>query len=113
MLFRSSFALYSDASIYEMVGGAYKVTLVAASVPLIAGLFWARATTQGALMAMAFGMLTWLSLEYNYQETDFWPPQLVGFLMSTFGMLAGSLLPQVIGLRRESAERSVTGAQNA
>jgi SSS family solute:Na+ symporter len=82
-------------------------------VPLIAGLFWSRATTQGALLAIGFGLLSWLSLEYSYQETDFWPPQLVGLLMSTFGMLAGSLLPQVIGLRRESAERSVTGAQNA
>ena len=98
-----AFALYSDASIYEMVGGAYKVTLVAASVPLIAGLFWSRATTQGALLAIAFGLLSWLSLEYNYQETDFWPPQLVGLLLSALGMIVGSLLPQVIGVRPQSA----------
>ncbi len=109
----ATFALYSDASIYEMVGSAYKVTLVAASVPLIAGLFWARATTQGALLAIGFGLLSWLSLEYSYQETDFWPPQLVGLLMSVFGMLVGSLLPQVIGLRREPAECSATAVQNA
>ncbi|MDP3813954.1 sodium:solute symporter family protein [Pseudomonas sp.] len=97
----ATFALYSDASIYEMVGSAYKVTLVAASVPLIAGLFWKRATTQGALLAIAFGLLSWLSLEFTYQESDFWPPQLVGLLLSAFGMLVGSLLPQVIGLRGE------------
>lgn len=96
-----SFALYSDASIYEMVGSAYKVTLVAASVPLIAGLFWSRATTQGALLAITFGLLSWLSLEYSYQDSDFWPPQLVGLLLSALGMLVGSLLPQVIGQRRE------------
>ncbi len=42
------FALLSNASIYEMVGNAYKVTLVAAVVPLFFGLFWKRATTQGA-----------------------------------------------------------------
>jgi solute:Na+ symporter, SSS family len=108
-----SFALYSNASIYEMVGGAYKVTLVAASVPLIAGLFWARATTQGALLAIGFGLLSWLSLEFNYQDGDFWPPQLVGLMMSVFGMLVGSLLPQVIGVKRESTVRSAAGAEHA
>jgi SSS family solute:Na+ symporter len=108
-----SFALYSNASIYEMVGSAYKVTLVAASVPLIAGLFWAPATTQGALLAIGFGLLSWLSLEFNYQDSDFWPPQLVGLMMSTLGMLAGSLLPQVIGLKRERTVSGVTGAENA
>jgi SSS family solute:Na+ symporter len=107
------FALYSDASIYEMVGGAYKVTLVAASVPLIAGLFWSRATTQGAMLASAFGLVSWLGFEYSYQEADLWPPQLVGLLMSAFGMVVGSLLPQVIGLKREHAERSPAGVENA
>jgi hypothetical protein len=58
-------------------------------------------------------LLSWLALEFNYQETDFWPPQLVGLMMSTFGMLVGSLLPQVIGLKREQAVRSATGAQGA
>lgn len=107
----AAFALYSDASIYEMVGSAYKVTLVAASVPLIAGLFWSRATTQGALLAIGFGLLSWLSLEFTYQESDFWPPQLVGLLLSAFGMLVGSLLPQVIGLR--GAPLPVGNAQSA
>ena len=59
--------------------------------------------TQGALLAIAFGLLSWLSLEYNYQETDFWPPQLVGLLLSALGMIVGSLLPQVIGVRPQSA----------
>ena len=35
--------------IYEMVSGAYQVTLVGAFVPLVAGLYWRRATTQGAM----------------------------------------------------------------
>ncbi|HEX5844419.1 MAG TPA: sodium:solute symporter family protein [Pseudomonas sp.] len=107
----ASFALYSDASIYEMVGNAYKVTLVAASVPLIAGLFWSRATTQGALLASTFGLLSWLSLEFTYQDSDFWPPQLVGLLLSAFGMLAGSLLPQLITPRSEPL--ALGRAQNA
>ncbi len=66
-----TFALYSDASIYEMVGNAYKVTLVAAVVPLFAGLFWKRATTQGALVAIAFGLCSWIYLEYSWTEEAF------------------------------------------
>jgi len=90
------FALYSDASIYEMVGNAYKVTLVAAFVPLSAGLFWKRATTQGAMLAIALGVGTWIPLELTATDTDFWPPQLAGLLMSVLGMLLGSLLPQLV-----------------
>jgi SSS family solute:Na+ symporter len=37
------FALNSSSGIYEMVGNAYKVTLVGAFVPLVAGLYWKRA----------------------------------------------------------------------
>jgi Na+/proline symporter len=89
-----TFALYSDASIYEMVGNAYKVTLVAAVVPLFAGLFWKRATTQGALTAIVFGLGSWLYLEFTLTDEAFWPPQLAGLLFSLGGMLLGSLLPQ-------------------
>ena len=90
----SVFALHSTASIYEMVGTAYKVPLVAAVVPLFAGLFWKRVTTQGALLAIILGLSSWIALELTYQETDFWPPQLAGLLISLLGMLVGSLLPQ-------------------
>ena len=89
-----AFALYSDASIYEMVGNAYKVTLVAAVVPLFAGLFWKRATTQGALVSIAFGLVSWIYLEFTWTEEAFWPPQLAGLLFSLAGMVIGSLLPQ-------------------
>ena len=91
-----SFALYSDSSIYELVGNAYKVTLVAASVPLIAGLFWSRATTQGALLSSVAGLASWIFFELTYTETAFWPPQLVGLLFSVLGMLVGSLVPQKV-----------------
>ncbi len=107
----SLFALYSDASIYEMVGNAYKVTLVAAVVPLFAGLFWRRATTQGALLAIAFGLLSWVTLEMTHQEVDFWPPQLAGLLFSLLGMLLGSLLPQFRPAKQVPAEGSVADGQ--
>ena len=37
-----------------------------------------------------------ISLEIQAPE-GFWPPQLVGVLMSLGGMIFGSLLPQVLG----------------
>jgi solute:Na+ symporter, SSS family len=91
------FALNSEASIFKMVENAYKVTLVAAFIPLLAGLYWKRATTQGALFAIAAGLTTWISLELIVPQHSIWPPQLVGFLMAVAGMLIGSLLPLWVG----------------
>lgn len=90
------FALNSEASIFKMVESAYKVTLVAAFVPLLAGLYWSGATTQGALVGMVAGLGAWLLLEATVMPDRIWPPQLVGLLVSAVGMLVGSLLPQWI-----------------
>lgn len=90
------FALKSEASIFKMVESAYKVTLVAAFVPLLAGLYWPGATTQGALVGMVAGLGTWLILEATVTPDRVWPPQLVGLLVSAAGMVAGSLAPQWI-----------------
>jgi len=87
------FALNSEATIFRMVENAYKITLVAAFIPLFAGLYWKRATTQGALCAIAAGLTTWIGLELLGARQVVWPPQLVGFLAAGVGMLAGSLLP--------------------
>lgn len=87
------FALHSNASIYEMVENAYKVTLVATFVPLMAGLYWKRATTAGAMTSIFFGLVTWISLEIMAPE-GLWPPQLAGFLMAILGMILGSLLSE-------------------
>lgn len=91
-------ALSSSASIYQLVVNTYKVTLVAAFVPLCAGLFWPRATTQGALCAFVAGLMAWLGLELFGPSGSIWPPQLVGLLVAAAGMVAGSLLPQKIGV---------------
>lgn len=91
------FALLSDATIYEMVGNAYKVTLVSAVAPLFAGLFWKRSTPQGALLAIALGLGSWLALDWFGPADPFWPPQLAGLGFSIVGMVAGSLLPQRLG----------------
>ena len=90
------FALNSRSTMYEMVQNAYKVTLVGAFVPLAAGLFWKRATTQGALCSVVLGIGQWLLLEAFYAD-GLVPPQLGGLLASCAGMVVGSLLPQWYG----------------
>ncbi len=79
--------------IYELVSGAYQVPLVGAFVPLVCGLYWRRATTQGALAAIAAGIGVWLLFLYTPWGEAF-PAQLAGVLASFGGLVAGSLLPQ-------------------
>lgn len=83
-------------SIYEMVSGAYQVPLVGAFVPLVFGLYWRRATTQGALMAVALGMGVWLLFAASPVLGGAFPQQLAGLLAAVVGMLGGSLLPQFL-----------------
>ncbi len=82
-------------SIYEMVSGAYQVPLVGAFVPLTFGLYWKRATTQGAIFALVLGLLTWVLFLVTPAGDEF-PAQLAGVLASLTGMLLGSLGPQAI-----------------
>jgi SSS family transporter len=82
-------------SIYEMVSGAYQVPLVGAFVPLTFGLYWKRATTQGAIFALVLGLLTWGLFLVTPAGEEF-PAQLAGVLASLTGMLVGSLGPQAI-----------------
>jgi solute:Na+ symporter, SSS family len=92
-----AFALNSEASIFKMVENAYKVTLVSAFFPLFLGLYWKRASTQGALAGITAGLATWIALEFwGGAYTEVWPPQLVGFLAAGSAMVLGSLAPQVI-----------------
>ena len=89
------FALNSESTIFGMVEDAYKVTLVGAFVPLAFGLYWKRASNQGAMLSIVLGVGAWLSMEFFGPDT-YWPPQLVGLLFSIMGMVVGSMLPSVI-----------------
>lgn len=82
-------------SIYDMVSSAYQVTLVGAFVPLLAGLYWPRATTQGAVFSILLGVLSWL-LFLLTPARELFPAQLAGFLMAGVGMVLGSLGPQAV-----------------
>ena len=97
----TTFALMSQGMpIYEMVGNSYKVPLVGAFIPLVMGLYWKRATTQGALASVIGGLSSWVLMEVFGAES-IWPPQLVGLLVAFFGMILGSLAPQRLGQQAE------------
>ena len=96
-------------SIYEMVSGAYQVPLVGAFVPLTFGLYWKRATTQGAIFALVLGLLTWL-LFLATPAGDEFPAQLAGVLASLTGMVLGSLGRQVIRNAHASHHKLVGAA---
>ena len=88
------YAINSKASIFKMVENAYQITLVMAFVPLAFGVYWKRATNQGALWSIFLGLSTWLAILVGGPEDPFIPPQFAGLLMSLLGMVSGSLLPQ-------------------
>ena len=87
--------LKQGTSIYEMVSSAYQVPLVGAFVPLTFGLYWKRASTQGAIAAIVLGLSVWVVLLFTPLGEEF-PAQLAGLVASLFGMVVGSLAPQFI-----------------
>ena len=113
LVFSACVLAYSIAmegtSIYELVSGAYQVPLVGAFVPLVFGLYWRRASTQGAILAVIAGIGTWLAVMYTPWGEVF-PAQLAGVLASMAGMLIGSLAPQWIANRHASHHPLVRSA---
>jgi Na+/proline symporter len=95
-------------SIYEMVSGAYQVTLVGAFVPLVFGLYWQRATTQGALAAIGSGLGVWLVFLATPLGAAF-PAQLAGVLAAAVGMIVGSLVSQGIDNTQGSHHKMPVG----
>jgi Na+/proline symporter len=83
-------------SIYELVAGAYQVPLVGAFTPLVFGLYWKRSTTQGALASVVLGLGTWLIFMTTPALGEAFPQQLAGLLAALAGMVAGSLMPQLL-----------------
>jgi Na+/proline symporter len=91
-------------SIYELVSAAYQVTLVGAFVPLVLGMYWKRATTQGAILSVAAGVAVWVLFFPQVGGEDLsrmFPGQLAGLLAGVVGMVVGSLAPQKLRNRQE------------
>ena len=60
---------------------------------LVFGLYWKRASSQGAIASIALGMACWLGLIALGLDQAF-PAQLAGVMGALVGMIAGSLAPQ-------------------
>jgi SSS family transporter len=84
----STMAALSGESIFDLVAWSSVFSLVSLFVPLVAGLYWRRASSLGALLSIVLGMLTWLWCEYLY-PTDV-PSLFYGLGGSLVGMLVGS-----------------------
>jgi SSS family transporter len=92
--FGAIFLAYNpDAHIYELVAGAYSVTLVAGFVPLAFGLHSSWANSFGAFVSIIAGILFWQIAEHQGTTV---PPTFIGFFASLIGMIIGSYLGKFI-----------------
>ena len=90
-----------DTNIFDLVGESSAFSLVSLFVPLTAGIYWKRANLTGCLWAMSLGLVTWLLCLWIDTE---YPPMMLGLVVSTVAMVAGSLLTQ--NTAGQSAQRN-------
>ena len=76
-------------NIYELVGESSILSLVSLFAPLVLGLYWKRASSAGALLAMVSGIVTW----FIVKQLDLtWPSLVPALLVSILAMIGGSLV---------------------
>ncbi len=88
------FSAISNDSIYNMVTNSDKITMVIPFVPLVAGTYWKKANTSGAVIAISMGIIVWLGFSGNKINSAV-PPHIAGLIAATIGMVLGSYLPDV------------------
>ncbi|PKV76209.1 sodium:solute symporter family protein [Pontibacter ramchanderi] len=76
------------SNIYELVSESSALSLVSLFVPLVAGLYWKRATALAANVSILAGMGGWLLCLYLQTEVN---PILYGLAASIAGLLVGQL----------------------
>ena len=96
--------------IYDLVSASYTLPLVGAFWPLVAGLYWKRATTQGAVFSIVLGLATWLLFLATPAGKEF-PAQLAGLVAGGAGMLIGSLGRQALANRHGAHHRLAESAE--
>lgn len=93
-----------QGNIYEIVGSSYSITLVAAFVPMAAGLFSKKANVLGALLAMFFGTLVWQYMEHFVGDDAVLPSIIGGLLASILGMVLGIMFTRLIRINNPHHE---------
>lgn len=82
-----------DAHIYELVGSAYSITLVAGFIPLAFGLYSTKVNSFGALVSIIAGISAWLIAG---EVGTVIPSTFIGFIFSFFGIIIGSYVGRFI-----------------
>jgi solute:Na+ symporter, SSS family len=77
------------SNIYELVGESSIFSLVSLFAPLVLGLYWKRASSTGALLAMVVGVVTLFLV--NLLDLT-WPSLVPALLLSILAMIIGSLV---------------------
>ncbi len=88
--FLSTIIALSGGTIFKLVAWSSVFSLVTLFVPLVAGLYWRRASALGAHLAMLVGLAVWVWCEYLF-PTEL-PSLIYGLAASFAGMVAGSLV---------------------
>ena len=88
-IFSLVLALYFQ-NIYTLCMNAWGVLLVGVAAPMIAGVYWKRATTAGAMAGAFCGILSWILFTLLLPEDT--PAHLFGFLVSCGALAVVSLL---------------------
>jgi Na+/proline symporter len=110
------YAIVTDSSIHEMVVNAYRITLAAALVPLVAGLFWKRANNLGAGLSIGLGLTFWLVgevLVHNGVLSDILEPQIYGLFASIIGMMMGVAFGAAPARKMNQDAEQVSNGQQA
>ncbi|MGC4022084.1 MAG: sodium:solute symporter, partial [Cyclobacteriaceae bacterium] len=76
------------SNIYHLVGESSILSLISLFAPLVLGLYWKKANSTGAFLAMVCGTITWIIFEF-YETT--WPSLLPATIVSFVAMIFGSL----------------------
>jgi len=84
------------SNIYELVGESSVLSLVSLFAPLTLGLYWKKANSTGAVLAMVLGTATWAVFEFTEGA---WPSLLPATLVSFVAMIVGSLIQERTGLK--------------
>lgn len=82
----------TKSNIYELVSQASALSLVSLFIPLLAGLFWKKSTSTGAVVSMISGFIVWLFWNLGSFEI---PASIPGLFSSWFGLLIGDRLERM------------------
>ena len=91
-IFSGMYAMTSS-NVYYLVAESSIISLVSLFVPLIAGIYWKKASQAGAMLSISLGPIVWLLCRYLGYETE---SAILGLLASGIGMYAGSLIERMV-----------------